>query len=683
MSYWKCNNKYYVCSEFINDRDYVLRPIHFPFDQDYLLVPNGQCKPDCMEVTEAEFMSHKIYNIEYDGTLQTRPDMKRALLDIGNPPEDFAIVYSGKTVTLSGDGKIDVPINATYEELIPTKDQMSQMTNVTLTVISDTEYKNDCIDTRFGLDFLLSKDYTNEPIVTLSFFADYMSGLAIINKYYSDGGWHTIPRYEIKMGWNEITIPMRSLGGKGTVRLTSSWEKVTTSVIISNISVKLFSKTEGSVTHFDYIDNKFKQVGANGIGSVEQALNGNFEDGQTNWENLKAGCTITDKFTSDGTSNYWLAEGSLLSLIKDKTYLLSYEVDNITHGWVGVLLNVNTSLVDNTFVDTNGVHPYFFTANETVGVNKTVIRTTSSFTGDVDNISVRESLPLSTKITFDNGTYGAICVLHTNHFSQDDLDEMNKKPELLIEWSFGKATLPSGIIMDIKDKIYYPSNGDMYEIRSPLDKELIVSDNQLTDIGGTLWNRITATEYSTEVNNTQFNMNFGLIENDHTEPLVLLIFYATIESGRAYINKYYSDGGWHTIPQIEIVNGKNMLVVKSRDYKTGFVRIGAYGTVSVKIKIDKISVNQIKSSVIKIQGTHDFSNTSEYGIQEIALEFGKRELPKGTCNNICGGDDGRYIELPLGYPKKYLVTKCIDKIEGKNTAVTVYNCDGTQETIKA
>jgi hypothetical protein len=77
-------------------------------------------------------------------------------------------------------------------------------------------------------------------------------------------------------------------------------------------------------------------------------------------------------------------------------------------------------------------------------------------TKQMDQIS---ALPLSTHHELKDGEYSLIYKLHTNQFSQDDLDLFTDEPEALLDWYWGKITIPSGIVKEAEDKIYTCTEG--------------------------------------------------------------------------------------------------------------------------------------------------------------------------------------------------------------------------------
>ena len=82
----------------------------------------------------------------------------------------------------------------------------------------------------------------------------------------------------------------------------------------------------------------------------------------------------------------------------------------------------------------------------------------SGNTFTLDNVSAKEALPLSTTYRLQDGTYGAVIKLHTNQFTQADLDYFTANPEDVVEWAYGRISIPSGIAYETNDKVYTPVN---------------------------------------------------------------------------------------------------------------------------------------------------------------------------------------------------------------------------------
>jgi hypothetical protein len=104
-----------------------------------------------------------------------------------------------------------------------------------------------------------------------------------------------------------------------------------------------------------------------------------------------------------GVASGSAAEGSIYSdsftTVAGKTYVISFEITN----WVGGQVYVSQSEDNSTanYVQGNGVYSKTFVAGDTSTYVNLRARPSAPFTGDVDNISVREISPLSVSIQMD------------------------------------------------------------------------------------------------------------------------------------------------------------------------------------------------------------------------------------------------------------------------------------------
>jgi len=112
MAYCRFEGGIYRTMRYNPLKEWGLTHQHYPNNNTHWRVPFA-FKDDIEWISYEEFMKTKTYNIEYNGELRTRADSSRALLDVGNLPIDYASVYSGTAVTLSGDGKITLPTTGT------------------------------------------------------------------------------------------------------------------------------------------------------------------------------------------------------------------------------------------------------------------------------------------------------------------------------------------------------------------------------------------------------------------------------------------------------------------------------------------------------------------------------------------------------------------------------------------
>jgi len=237
------------------------------------------------------------------------------------------------------------------------------------------------------------------------------------------------------------------------------------------------STVQGSVTYLNATSGLFEQVGADSIGSKELIVNGDFSDGLNGWGNIIQGrarveneklilqCEDTD------TPSKYPSIRQKVGMFKDKFFTYSGLCESVTLGdkaeqymqiqgyspppgldhrpmgtptTVGTLIYINNipskDVGSNMFITLGGHFPATPTRDDYCVF---------------DNISLKETLPLSTHYQLRDGTYGIICKLHTNHFTQDDLNAMNNDNKLMIDWYLGNTSLPSGIVRSSEDKCYY------------------------------------------------------------------------------------------------------------------------------------------------------------------------------------------------------------------------------------
>lgn len=155
----------------------------------------------------------------------------------------------------------------------------------------------------------------------------------------------------------------------------------------------------------------------NHIGS-ELVTNGTF-DTASDWT-LKSGVSIgSGVLSSDGTTNGELARQSNIGLISGKVYEISVDVISLTAGSFGVKLGGTSTL---SFAGTGTKRAYFVATS----IDNVQLMSTSSATGSVDNLSVREINPLAVSIAMDGRvTYSDNNDFNTVKMVQWQLDTNN------------------------------------------------------------------------------------------------------------------------------------------------------------------------------------------------------------------------------------------------------------------
>jgi len=471
-------------------------------------------------------------DISYDGTVDTDTDGTRYLVNSVEPITHKAPMHSGEAVTLSGDGKIEVPINATLGA--PMRLDPHAKTR---------EAGNTATHTAGVFTFHLETDTTSN----INPSANY------IDTFVAD----TVYDIEVKVNVTSGSCYLREI-------------------------------------------QKGKANGAPGYLRVDKVLDVGVHTFNTRG-NLKSSGWIGAMF--DGTKNF------------DADFTVELNVRKIT---------------------------------ATQGSVTVFDHATKTFT--------QPTLPLASTYTLKDGTFGTIIKLDTNTFSQADLTAFTARPELVLEWSAGTATIPSAIVKGAKDVVY---NAKGMALPVALGAELVM-DTEFAD--ASKWNLLNGATLAN-----------GKATLDKTEKGVALYQAPTVPYDNA---KMYE---WELTVEA-ITTGKVMARIGG-SYGEPITTVGIHsGTFSGSDtpvatylfgdKSDAVvthySIKEITSPMIPITGTHTTTNTSQFGVQQI-------KVGAGAMN---GKDDGRYIQLPLTTGGMHLLKVCTTLIAGTVDAVVDTPCAG-------
>jgi len=248
-SYWKHGHKVYECDDFIPNKDFVLRPAYYPYDDNCILVPKGMCDGNFTQISITEYHELLKWYINYDGVLITEVDGTRSLKDEGNLPFDYDEVHSGYSVEVSGDGKIEVPINATLGSAITVPNASSFDTGVT---INGKELQYD------GTGTASTGRY--QGVVTPNKEANY--AVEIVSSFSAVGtvvfiNGSRVEKIPLKNGTHTYTVKASSDTTED--RLWVAFEAHTAIGTIEVISFKEITAVKGSVTIFDHATKTFTQ----------------------------------------------------------------------------------------------------------------------------------------------------------------------------------------------------------------------------------------------------------------------------------------------------------------------------------------------------------------------------------------------------------------------------------------
>ena len=222
----------------------------------------------------------------------------------------------------------------------------------------------------------------------------------------------------------------------------------------------------GSVTVFDGSTNKFEQVTADGVGSSKELVtNGDFSDGGTGWD-IAYGSPSYDAQTLNTPPNVADCRVDNIKGIEiDKTYFAS--VDVVRNDGGGEVFKVVAGTQDILNLTSERVfigEPPKNVASllvSTVLSKVSVYTAQSTYLRELDNLSVKQALPLSTTFNLTDGTYGTIIKLHTGEFTQADLTAFSEDPTLPISWYYGDLPIPSGLVKGDNDLIWAVTEGTL------------------------------------------------------------------------------------------------------------------------------------------------------------------------------------------------------------------------------
>jgi hypothetical protein len=205
--------------------------------------------------------------------------------------------------------------------------------------------------------------------------------------------------------------------------------------VYDNVSIKQITTTNSHLTHFDYATNEYVSLGNSVDGgssdNLELVTNGDFSDGLTGWTTIRGTSeVIADKAQITRTSDVSYGEiRQYPSMKSGKTYVVSsyFEYgDSVTSKQLQFLaLGGSTELF--TFT-TEGQHE--FVINCVSDVSRLEVRVYADIDtyNIVDNISVKEILPISTKYRMQLGTYSHAFTT-TVPVTSADLTYLNAHPE--------------------------------------------------------------------------------------------------------------------------------------------------------------------------------------------------------------------------------------------------------------
>jgi len=595
----------------------------------------------------AKASSHIFLDSGLNQTVDIPVPLEKKILFYDTPNREYTtdattVAPSGRTTTLTGDGKIDVPINATLGNEL--------LCNIAFADKGCQEYRGRPTVTYASGVMTIVRTDRNSPyakqevscIVGRSYIAEVF-GEAI-------GDANTGVRLEVFDSTAAVGLDEEGIEGVRR-KLSVTFIATETTMIIkfvnqTNVTGKVCTfesptckevlSVQGSVTYWDETTKSLEQVGADGVGSKELLVNGDFSDTDiSNFIVTRGDLSVAnDRAVLEnplGEVTYVRQEPDVLSLYR--SYIASIDPINTEQGTAGSdpRYDARVDDTDSSFALNGGKYSFVPTTSTIFGIK---IRDYNKVVGSTiyfDNISLKQTLPLSTTYTLKDTTVGIVCQLATNQFTQADLDALNAKPELLVGWYFGTATLPSGIVKGVDDKVYYPVDGYLLELTYSEGTEMLDNSDFTTDLAGWTqggsewtWENGKAKLNAISVRNFLYQSKLNNIGGMYRLNIVIDSISGSLKA------EYGSD----SYPSSNVFTQTKTAFFKADNVKR--VNRPLIGNIEADTTalIDSISLKQITSEYLEIQGKHTQSNDSRYGVQDLRLDHNTAGVPTGVSTEL-------------------------------------------------
>jgi len=503
--------------------------------------------------------------------------------------------YSGNSVTVSGeDNYIPIPINYT----------LSSDTKQTATLGADWVDNGGDSYTASNATSALSdlSSTSNVPVLISYTISNYSAGDLEGNS--ADGDYETVSKNET----------LNANGFSGDVLINS---------------VKEITQVQGAVGWFNHATKQMEQVGADGIRSKELVVNGDFSDGMTGWRQGQS----VDKVYIENEKMVFDHANATETLVQDhvavvgRTYFISFEISDLINNGAMVRYPYRGIKRYN-----NGTFTEVKTASET---GMLVYPTDNDTSLKIDNISLKEALPLSTTYDLKDGEYSLIYKLHINQFSDDDLILFSNEPEKLLQWYWGEITIPSGIIRTVDDKVYAICEG--------WDRYLLDLDYSETDLSSNITYSINGTNNTITRNGNVFTVH---MENSTSEvwypnfrtnapisKLCRVSFDLELLNRDVYLRKF------------ESIQTKTYEKVIDHSSKDSFVFMSDGGGSSAGTLVFDgtqhyvndfnltMTYAEVTSDYLTVQGTYSWNVGVNSGLQTLRLELNDAKVPTSAFDN--------------------------------------------------
>ena len=241
----------------------------------------------------------------------------------------------------------------------------------------------------------------------------------------------------------------------------------------------------------------------------------------------------------------------------------------------------------------------------------------------------------------ENVTFNSLVVLDNKSFTQDDLDLINNDPELLVRWGLGEDVGFSIGVKQANDK-YYPCTEDdqndfLLEIGYSEGNEVgVLTDCTDTVINGTVVNENGSIHLISDGSSSycycsNSNKKFNTIAN---KQYILTVSCKLISANgwnvyNQSIDNHLIGGSWNDQYQISGTRS-NLFTAAGNEV----IRLYAWGVNGDKYDgvYTKLSIKEILSDYLPINGTYSRAYNSQYGLQALRLELNDANVPIGILS---------------------------------------------------
>jgi len=419
--------------------------------------------------------------IIYDGTLLNIAS-ECFLKDVGAYPQDNAPAYASNMVYQNGiDNKVVVPLDCSLSN-----EKYNNTIQVTGTGSSASDLGGGdwkiIFDTSAVVKFILSESEPTSEVHLVEFTADIVLGNMSITGYHDGSSFipFNVPII-VTQGINEINCKNRS--GTNEIYFVVSGASSSEINLTDNSVKEITAVNTKSLLYYSPEDKEFKVIADGSVGE-SLLLNGEFNDGTTNWtpkdttdifetrnnalymqttiEDSSTHCRTYQKFNKQPEKNKTYSFGvNLIQALLKNTY--TPVANQFRVGWATNIDSQPIQIIASNDLEstTTGMLnvPFVFTSDYNSNYGIVIGGRDDVAILEVDDTYIRESLPISIQYNLTK-SFGELLTLNVL-VEQTDIDYLNAYPNALREMWTEKKLHPA-LSFDRSDMVtgqgYYPAN---------------------------------------------------------------------------------------------------------------------------------------------------------------------------------------------------------------------------------